>query len=107
MAAHELARLLSSLYSSSAQTFPGRGTPRVDALADLLHEADRLLGIARSCLPHLKLWLPKLQMQAHNHYQLSFERSLAEAKQGGKPWDAMHPPHVDWSGCWQATLVAN
>ena len=84
MAAHSLARSLASMYWTSAQTFPNRGTPRSDALAaGLLRRAEALLATARGCLPHLRRWLPQLQMQAHEHYQRHFERSLAEVQQGG------------------------
>lgn len=79
MATHSATRLLASQFWQYAQII----TPRGRVLdADLLRRAERLLGAGRSCLPHLKRWLPRLQMQAYEQYQERFEHYLAEVQRG-------------------------
>ena len=85
MAANGFARSLASLYWGMAQLMPDRGTPLADFLAtQLLRKAEQLLDTARGCLPHLRRWLPQLQLQAYEQYQKRFEQGLAEAKQGAQ-----------------------
>ena len=88
MAANAHARSLASLHYGSAQRMPDRGSPLADFLAaQLLRKAEQLLDTARGCLPHLRRWLPQLQVQAYEQYQLHFEEGLAAVKQGA--WKGM------------------
>ena len=98
MAANTHARSLASLHYGSAQRMPDRGSPLADFLAaQLLRKAEQLLDTARGCLPHLRRWLPQLQVQAYEQYQKRFEQGLAEAKQGA--WEGMRCPIQNRAEC--------